>query len=326
LNEAIMQYDDQVVSLSEIDTTDDTCCLSLRTDPSSLVGFIQAVGLISPPVLRHKNGSTYSIVCGFRRVEACGALGWQKIHARVLAGDFSELDLLKLAILDNRSHRPLNVIEQARGIQKLSPHIPAKKRLEVSSSLLGFPSNRKVYQKISALGRLPKVVQAGLLDETLSFEAGADLSSLFPEEALAFFDVLRGLKLSQNKQREIIRLVQEISAREDLQSAEILQCKDIRAIVDSPELNRNEKGALLRAYLRMRRFPTVVKTEERFLKELKALKLNNEYIHITPPPHFEGNSYTLRMTFRNLKDFDKGLQALNATGRNPALKRLLNGY
>jgi len=325
LNEAIMQYDDKLILLSEIDTTDDTCCLSLRTDPSSLVGFIQAVGLISPPVLRHKKGSTYSIVCGFRRVEACRALGWQKINARVLAGDLSELDLLKVAILDNRSHRPLNVIEQARGIQKLSLHIPAKKRLEVSSSLLGFPPNRKVYQKISALGRLPEVVQTGLLDETLSFEAGADLSHLLPEEAAAFFDILDGLRLSQNKQREIISLVQEISAREDLQSVEILQCEDLRAIVDSPELNRNEKGAMLRAHLKRRRFPTVVKTEERFLKELKALKLN-EYIHITPPPYFEGGSYTLRMTFRNLKDFDKGLQALNATGKNPALKRLLNGY
>ncbi|MDY6990912.1 MAG: hypothetical protein SWQ30_22960, partial [Thermodesulfobacteriota bacterium] len=237
----------------------------------------------------------------------------------------SKLELLKLAILDNRSHRPLNVVEQARGVQKLSPHIPVKDRLDVVAPLLGFPPNRKVYSKISALGRLPEVVLAGLLRGTLSLEAGADLSRLPPEEATAFFQVLEGLKLSQNKQREIIRLAQEIAIREDLGSAQVLQSTDLRAILDSHELNRNEKGAMLRAYLKRRRFPALVKAEEKVLKELKALKLN-EYVRITPPPYFEGDSYTLSMTFKNLEGFHQRRETLNALGKNPALKRLLQPY
>jgi ParB/RepB/Spo0J family partition protein len=320
-----MLYDDQVIPISEIDTTDDTCRLSLRTDPASLVSVIQAVGLINPPVLSVKNNGTYRIVCGFRRVEACRSLGWHKINGRLLVGELSELDLLKLAILDNRSHRPLNVVEQARGIQKLSAHIPVKNRLEVLASLLGFPPNGKVYQKISALDRLPEVVLAELLNETISFEAGVDLSCLSQEEALAFFDVLKGLKLGQNKQKEIIRLVREIAAREDLQALHVLQGEDIRAIVDSPEFNRNEKGSMFRAYLKRRRFPTLVKAEEGFLRDLKALRLNED-VHITPPPYFEGSSYTLRMTFKNLEDFHKVRHTLNAMAKNPALKRLLERY
>ena len=320
-----MLYDNQVIPISEIDTKDDTCRLSLRTDPAGLVAAIQAVGLINPPVLRHKDNRTYRIVCGFRRVEACKSLGWPEINGRILVGDLSDHDLLKLAILDNRSHRPLNIVEQARAIQKLSAHIPVKNRLEVLASLLGFPPNGKVYQKISALGRLPEVVLAGLLNETISFEAGADLSCLSQEEALAFFDVLKGLKLSQNKQREIIRLVREIAAREDLQALHVLQGEGIRTIVDSPEFNRNEKGSMFRAYLKRRRFPTLVKAEERFLRDLKALKLNED-VHITPPPYFEGGSYTLRMTFKNLEAFNKVRQPLNAMANNPALKRLLERY
>jgi len=320
-----MLYDDKVIPISEIDPTDDTYRLSLRTDPAGLVSAIRAVGLINPPVLRHKDNRSYRIVCGFRRVEVCRSLGWLEINGRVVVGDLSELDLLKLAILDNRSHRPLNIVEQARGIQKLSAHIPVKNRLEVLASLLGFPPNRKVFQKISALSRLPQVVQAGLVDETISLEAGADLSCLSREEALAFFDVLTGLKLSQNKQTEIIRLVREIAAREDLQALQVLQGEDIRAIVDSPAFNRNEKGSLLRAYLKKRRFPTLAKTEERFLRDLKALKLNED-VYITPPAHFEGASYALQMAFKNLEDFNKGRQTLNAMAKNPALKRLLERY
>ncbi|NVM57571.1 MAG: ParB/RepB/Spo0J family partition protein [Desulfobacterales bacterium] len=317
-----MEYKDRTISISEIDTTDDTCCVSLHTDPAPLVASIQAVGLINPPVLSQKANLTYRILCGFRRVRACRSLGWQEMKVRVLLGGLSEVDLLKLAILDNRSHRPLNIIEQARGIQKLSANIPSGNRLEVLASLLGFPPNKKVFGKLGKLSRLPEIIQAGVLDETISFEAAADLCESSPEDALSFFDLFARLKLSQNKQREIITFVQEIAIREDLRLTEVLQSKDVRRILGRPDLNRNEKGSMLRAHLKRRRLPTLAQAEEGFQKELKALKLN-ERLHMTPPPCFEGCQYTLRMTFKSMKDFDNCRRTLDAMAKNPALKRLL---
>lgn len=316
-----MKYDDRAISISEIDTTDDSCSLSLQTDPAPLVAAIEAVGLINPPILRQRGDLKYRIICGFRRVMACQSLGWHEIKVRVLVGDVSELDLLKLAIQDNRSHRPLNLVEQARGISKLGRHLPSKNRLEVLSSLLGFPHNKKVFQKISSLGQLPEVIQAGVLDEIISFEAAVHLSRLSHGDAACFFDLFKRLKLSQNKQIEIITLVQEIALREDLQPREVLQSEDIGAILERADLNRNEKGALLRACVNRRRFPALAKAEADFLKTLKALKLNN-CISITPPPYFEGGPYTLRMTFKNLNDFHRCRKTLDAIAKNPALKRL----
>jgi len=324
-NPATFNYTDKVISISEIDLTDDTCLIGLRADPGILVASIQAVGLISPPVLRQKHDFKYQIVCGFRRVKACQSLGWHEIKVRVLLGELSEFDLLKLAIWDNRSHRPLNVIEQAQGIKKLSAHIPAGDRLEVLASILGFPLNQKVFGKLGKLCRLPESIQTGLRDETIAFEAAVDLCEFSPEDALTFFDLFNGLKLSQNKQREIIMLVQEIGIREDLGPGKILRSRDIRMIMDRPELNRNEKGAKLRAYLKQRRFPELTQAEERFSKELKALKLN-EHINMTASPYFERGSYTLRMTFKNMKDFDKRREALDDMAKNPALRRLLEPF
>ena len=320
-----MKYADKVISFSKIDTKDDTCNLSLRTDPDALIDSIRAVGLINPPVLRQRQDLKYQIVCGFRRVMACKALGWHEIKVRVLLGDLSELDLLKLAIWDNRSHRTLNVIEQAQGIEKLSAHIPFRNRLQMLSSLLGFPQNQKVFEKIEALSRLPGDIQAGVTNEIVSFEAAVNLSEFSYEDALSFFDLFKVLKLSQNKQREVITLIQEIAIREDLKPGEVLQSKELRTILDRPELNRNEKGSKVRAYLKRRRFPTLTKAEERFSKELKDLKLN-ERIHLTPPPYFEGGPYTLRMTFRSMKDFDERRKTLDAMAKNPALKRLLEPF
>lgn len=324
-NPATFNYTDQVIPISEIDLTDDTCFIGLRADPGTLVASIQAVGLISPPVLRQKHDFKYQIVCGFRRVKACWSLGWREIRVQVLLGDLSELDLLKLSIWDNRSHRSLNVIEQAQGIKKLSAHIPAGDRLEVLASILGFPSNQKVFGKLSKLSRLPESIQAGLLDETIAFEAAVDLCESSPEDALTFFDLFSGLKLSQNKQREVIMLVQEIAIREDLQPGDVLKSKEIRTIMDRPELNRNEKGSKIRSYLKQRRFPELTKAEERFSKELKALKLN-EHINIAAPSYFEGGRYTLRMTFEDMKDFDERRKTLDDMAKNPALRRLLEPF
>jgi ParB family chromosome partitioning protein len=320
-----MEYAHKVISVSEIDTGDDTFCLSHRTDPDALVASIRAVGLINAPVLRQREDLRYQIVCGFRRVMACKTLGWHEIKAKVLKGGSTELDSFELAILDNRSHRQLNVVEQARGIEKLSPHLLSRNRLQMLSSLLGFPENKKVLEKIEALSRLPGAIHAGIMDEIVSFEAAVDLSEFSHKDALSFFELFKALKQSQNKQRQIISLVQEIAIREDLQLGEILESNEIRTILDQPELNRNEKGSKVRVYLKRRRFPTLTKAEERFSKELKALKLN-EHLHVTPPPYFEGGPYTLSMNFKSMKDFDERLKALDAIAKNPALRRLLEPF
>jgi ParB/RepB/Spo0J family partition protein len=318
----MMKYENRVISLPEIDSTDDTYCLSLHTHPVSLAASIKAVGLISPPVLRQREDLKYLVVCGFRRVEACQALGWLKIPGRVLLGEVSQLDLLKLAIEDNRSHRPLNVVEQARGIEKLNPYIPPRHRLESLSSLLGFPPSKKVSGKLSKLNQLPEPIQAGVLDASLSLEAAVHLCDFSPADAILLFDILKGLKLSQNKQTQVIKLIQEIGIREEVKAVRVLESKEIRTILDGPDLNRQEKASALRAYLKQRRFPTLAEAEEKFHRELKALRLT-ERLHLTPPPYFEGGTYTLRVRFTTMRDFDECRNSLDRMANNPALRRLL---
>ena len=321
----MFHYAHKVTSVSEIDTEDDTCRLGLLPDPDALINSIRAVGVINPPVLRQRQDMKYQIVCGFRRVMALKALDRHEITVRVLLGELSEFDLLSLAVWDNRSHRSLNVIEQAHGIEKLSAHTPSRNRLPLLASLLGFPPNPKVFRKLSKLCRLPEPVQAGVLEETVSFEAAVHLSELSREDALSFFELFNALKLSQNKQREAITLVQEIAIREGLRPGEVLESEGVTTILNRPELNRNEKGAKVRSYLKQRRFPALTKAQERFSKELKALKLN-EHIHMTPPPYFEGGEHILRMSFKSMKDFDERRKSLNAMGKNPAFRRLLEPW
>jgi ParB family chromosome partitioning protein len=325
LDSSPVGYEDKIISMSEIDIEDDTCRLGVFSDLDALVASVRAVGLINPPVLRQREDLRYHIVCGFRRVMVCKALGWHEIEVRVMKGTPTELDALKLAITDNRSHRQLNLVEQALGIKKLSSRLPKGNRLKMLSSWLGLPENQKVFQKLEALSRLSRTIQASVTDGIVSFEAAVDLSGFSDEDALSFLELFRMLKLSQNKQREVIRFVQEIAIREELGPGEVLQAEEIGTILDRPNLNRNEKASQVRTYLKRRRFPALVKTEERFSKELKALKLD-EHIRITAPPYFEGGLHALRMTFKSVKDFDERRKTLDAIAKNPALRRLLKPF
>jgi len=324
-NSAKFNWDLKTVPISKIDITDDTCHLGLSVDSTRLVSSIEAVGLINPPILKHRQEQKYQIVCGFRRVMACKTLGWDEIESRVLSGGLADFDLLKLAVLDNRSHRRLHVVEQARGIKKLSPHVPPQDRLRLLSSLLGFPENKKVFEKVEALSRLPGPIQRGVIEETISFEAAVCLARLSHEDALSCFDVLKPLKLSQNKQTEIITWVQEIAIREDIQPEEVVRSEGVMTILEQPDLNRNERSSKLRACLKKRRFPELTLAEEKFSGEAKALKLD-EHIHLTPSPHFEGGPCSLRMTFKTFEDFNECLKALTDMAKNPALKRLLKPF
>ena len=319
------QWDERSVPTSEIDTTDDTCQLGLSVDSRSLVHSIQSLNLINPPILRPRKDQKYQIVCGFRRVSACKALGWNEIPSRVLNQDLTDFEVLRLAVMDNRSHRRLSIVEQARGVQRLSPHVAANRRLKSLSSLLGFPCNKKVLAKLTALSRLPEAIQHGVLEETISFEAAVLLAELSEGDARSCFEALASLKLSQNKQKEIILWAREIAMREDISVTEVLKSLEIRRILEHSDLNRNEKGSGLRAYLKKRRFPMLARAEEKSREHTKALKLDGD-MHITPPPSFEGGNYTLRMTFKSLADFNARLKDLKEMAKNPALKRLLKPF
>jgi ParB-like chromosome segregation protein Spo0J len=318
-----LKTENRVIPLSAIDFNDRTCLLW----PHVAVGrdFLQSienVGLINPPLLVDKKDGTYSIVCGFRRVRACEMLGWREINVQILQGQHTLSDLLQIAIWDNRSHRTLNVVEQARGIRALDHPIPHARSVEFFSTLLGFPPNKKVFQKIERIGWLPKAIQAGLIEAKISIEAAVSLGELASEDAILIYRLLANLKMSQNKEKEVVMLIGEIAAMEELKISDVLYQLDIPAIMENENFNRNEKGAKIRRKLKQRRFPAVYEAEMQFKKTLKELRLDST-MHISPPPFFEGQSYGLHFNFENLNDLHDCQKRLDALIANPTTEKLL---
>lgn len=107
-----------------------------------LASSIKKYGLNNPITVR-KNGNTYEIAEGRRRVRAVKELGQKKIE--VVVKDLSDQDMLDISITENIQREDLTKVELAQGLQQyvkqgltqseIAEKIDKKPKLRVPNSL-----------------------------------------------------------------------------------------------------------------------------------------------------------------------------------------------
>jgi len=231
----------QTVPLAGINLQNDEFRITTREDLDELSTSIQRVGLISPPVLIRR-ACGFTIASGFRRIAACRKLGRQEIIGRILEPEPGRLACLKLAIAANALERPLNLIETSRAFQKLSAFSNSLKELAETASSCGLPANPSIIDKIINLCRLPLPIQTSILSETISLSMANDLARLAPDTAVDFARLFEQLKLSLNKQKEIVTLMGEIACREGTSIRRVLACDTFQRILADEDLDRGQSS------------------------------------------------------------------------------------
>jgi ParB family chromosome partitioning protein len=311
----------QTVPLARISLQNDDFRITTCEDVDDLLASIQHAGLISPPLLI-KQTSGYKIVSGFRRIAACRKLGWKEIIARILDPELNHLACLRMAIAENALQRPLNLIETSRAFQKLSSVSGNLKELAETASNSGLPTNYSIINKIKNLCLLPLPIQNSILKGTISLSMANELAMLEPDTAVDFARIFEQLKLSLNKQREIVTLVGEIARREDISIRQVLAFGTFQHILTDENLDRGQKGRKIRSFLRQRRFPRIVKTEQNYNAHLKKLKLGQD-IKLIPPKEFEGTTYTLNLNFTSLAHLKTIQSMLDKIIQHPSFAKIV---
>jgi ParB family chromosome partitioning protein len=316
-----MQFKAFTVPLSAINLNDRTFLITTDTAHDDLSVSIKSVGLMNPPFLIHK-ASGYRIVTGFRRINACHCLGWPDIDAKVLKPDTPELECVKLAVSDNSFQRPLNLIETSRSISLIRSLIEEDEIFMKTATQLGLPNNLAVLKKMEILCHLPRSIQQGVLSESISLAMALDLGKLKNDAGCIFAEIFDTLKLSLNKQREILTLVEEITVREDLSIQDLFQEKEVKDIIAADDLDRTQKTRNLRQYLKRRRYPEITNAKKNFERCMKKLKLGPG-LQLIPPRNFEGQTYALHLYFEKLTDLADRQTTLNRLVQDPDFKFIL---
>jgi len=318
----VMGFKQKIVKLSLIDSKDESFSITTPKNIDHLMDSIDNVGLLNLPLLIEKR-SRYKIVCGFRRIEACRRLSWTDVEVRILDVDTKRLECIKYAITDNSLQRPLNLIEQSRSINMLFDFYKNFSSLGKELSDMGLPENQSIIKKIKELCHLSGSVQNGILSNTISLTMALELGRMQQKAGEVFAKLFETLKLGLNKQREILTLAKEISLREDIPVLKVIENNILQKILTNEDLDRNQKISKIRIYLKQRRFPVITAAEKKFEGHLKKLKLGNG-IKLIPPDNFEGNTYFLKISFKNLIELKDRKASFDAFIQNPSLRKILD--
>jgi ParB-like chromosome segregation protein Spo0J len=316
-----MQFKEDTVPLSAINTNDSYYRITTDTSVEDLVTSIEVVGLLNPPFLSRQH-SGYRIVAGFRRINACQRLGWSNIEARILEPVETGLECIKIAVSDNSFQRSLNLIEISRSIGLIRSVIEDDGILLETATQLGLPNNLSILKKAETLFHLPWPIQEGVLSGSISLAMALSLAKLKDDDAVRFAEIFDTLNLSLNKQREILTLAGEIAVREDISVPELLEEKEIKDIIGADDLDRTQKTRNLRLYLKRRRFPELITAEKNFKSGLKKLKLGPG-VQLNPPKYFEGKTYIFNLSFDNLTELEDRKKILEKMLKDPNLEAIL---
>jgi len=312
----------KIVDLSRIDFDDDAFLITTGKKRDDLMGSIKYLGLLNPPVLLEKE-TGYTIISGFRRVEACRRLNRFELSARVLDSDTDRFKCVTYAVADNAFQRPLNIIEKSRCFSMLSGYYKSIDSLAEALPILGLSEHPSMIKKIKVVYDMTELLQNSLLSNTIALATALELVELSKADAQGLISLFNALSLSLNKQREILTMVKEIAVREDKSITQVLDASHLKNILMDKDLDKNQKARKIRIYLKQRRFPAIATAEQSFQQHLKKLNLGKG-MELIPPVNFEGSTYTLKLTFNHLNELKKLKNTLDIFTENPHLKKIVS--
>ncbi len=317
-----MIYKTERIALSRIDAEDFSFRISTRSDSQALAVSIKAAGLLSPLLLLAKENSQFCIVSGFRRFAACEKVGLPDVEARIFGMDTPHLECVRYAIAENAFQRELNPIEISRSLRLLQDYFSEPNQLAESAAEIGLPGNPAIIRKLLPLCDLASIIQQGILTESISPVMALELAELDAESGSTLASLFSDLRLSLSKQREIMQLLTEIAARDDLAVMDILREKDLQEILADKDADRGMKARNIRYYLKKWRFPAITEAEERYGQCVKEMRLG-ENLRLIPPKDFEGNVYIFQLSFSSISELEDRLADLDRIKSEPVLQEII---
>ena len=306
-----MDFEIHPVSIDQIIPTDISFKITTAIDKTDLALSISDMGLLQPPVLKD-NGSTYTIVCGFRRIEACRKLAISTIPARILESDCPGIESVRFAIAENAFQRKLNVIEQSRAyalIAKFVDHPPS--RLELAKSV-GLPASKTAMDRILPVADMPIALRRAILSGKVALPVALQIHQLSKTDAMALTEFFNQIGTGLNVQRELLDLIVDLSRRDGCTISDLIHQHDVARVLINLEMPAPQKVQVLRKMIKALRYPALSKAEADFHQMLHSIKLDPR-IQIQPPRFFEGTNYRVSMAVasrRQLKQLQLELDRL----------------
>jgi ParB-like chromosome segregation protein Spo0J len=307
------------IKLDIINIKDERFRISHYFDLFALIRSIAEIGLIHPPVVTHRKGNVL-IVTGWKRVLACQSLSLPSIPCFVFEGQ-DDLEAFRLGLQENSTFRTFTLLEKAEILSRLIQlGVTENDVVKDELSLLEIPqtlNHLDIYLDIAALEPETK---AFIHSKNMAYPVAQLLTEYSKEERSLLLSFLH--PLGQNKQKELLQNLLEVSKRDHIPVQDILAGEDIQRITSAENLSPLQKAEDIRNLIQRKRYPTLSTWKDAFKSQKKDLEWPAD-IKIEPSPFFEGEEYTVQFTFKNSDEYKKKLTKLNELASHKKISRLL---
>jgi hypothetical protein len=206
------------ILLRKINVRDKRFCISYPAHDAMLLSSIGKVGIIQPVVLLE--GPPFSVVTGFKRIEAAKKLGMKEVPA--VTAKLSEKEGLLFAIHDN-AHRGLNIIEKAHSLEKMvSMGFPESEIYEVMA-LLSLGPHEKVLAHFLSISRAEEPLKRFIIEHTLSMKNIEYMLLFEREERKKIMTALAATRLTESYLREILEMLHLVKIKKGRFNSAVLR-------------------------------------------------------------------------------------------------------
>jgi len=302
----------QNIPLQQIDLSDETFSVNFMPDLQRLRSSIEERGLIQPVLLREK-GDRYQIVCGFRRISVYHELGNPEIEARVFKEkEMDDLGLFCVSLHENLTTRGFNTLEKTIALDKLVHYFQIDPIVLIKTflPLFSLEPHEKILKTYLSLARMENEVKSYILEEEVSRSNIRILSHFNSEDRMALLPLFSSLKLGENRLREMLTLLEEISQRDQIRVKGIIHRPEIQAILSQKEFTPSQKTELVKKGLIDFRYPKMRQMEKGFEKKRRDLKLP-PHLSLHHQPFFEGGGLRIEFQFETMEEFRSILSSLS---------------
>jgi len=312
------------IKVKSIDGRDSLFQISPPGDVDCLIASIKEVGTVNPIILQRKDSQRYRIVVGFRRYTAATALGIKELAAFIVDENATDLELFRLAMLDNLSIHHFNPIEVSTAIHKLQTvfHLEKEEVMRSYLPLLGHGSNPHVYDLYAPLCKLDESWQQLIIGDLVSVEIASLMSSVNDQDRGAFLILIKAMQLGKNRQREFWALLHDLCRISQRSLAEVVQDTDFSKILADQKLTPSQKADRFRTELLRRRYPRFMQTQAQFDALIKECKIPPD-MQIRPSSFFSCEEFQINFEFKNEQEYQAKLQILNSLMENGVIKKMV---
>jgi len=314
----------QKIPLKEIDLSDETFSVNFMPDLQGLRSSIEAIGLIQPVFLKKKLDG-YQIVCGFRRVSVTKELGKSEIESRVFEEkEMDEFQFFSLSLHENLTTRGFNTVEKAMALDKLVHYFQVDRTVVVKTflPLFSLEPNEKILSTFLSLARMEDEVKRYVLKEKVSRSNIRILSNFTSEDRMALLPLFSSLKLGENRLREMLALLEEISRRDQIRVRDIVYRREIQAVLSQKELTPSQKTEHLKNVLVDLRYPRMRQMEKGFEKKRRDLNLPSG-VSLHHQPFFEGKGLRIEFQFESMEEYRTILSFLSNLAAKEEFREIL---